>query len=268
MSNKSTTITVENMAAANVIGEQIAAFSAASAPVAPAPAPAAPAPMPAPRAPAPTRPNASSPPVVLPSREQEINSMVAALADAGANMSNPLDSRSRGGMIYNSSTDAYTITAAPPPGQDNQPLYDDPSRDLQHEVDSHAAVLQQLQARLDDGKYDAATGKFKPTVTGDQRDLIQRQLDQQKISYDYTLQRLNAIAHQRATSAPTVGSQAGTPTINSRGQESTIEAEALRMSYIDTAPPGQRVQYAADWDRAMQQGRASAILSAAKGRVR
>jgi hypothetical protein len=187
--------------------------------------------------------------------------MVGALKDNGASLSNPIERRAHANMSFTAGdpTAEVQVLAPAAPGSENQPLYDD-GIDLQGQIDRQAAEVKGLQARLDDAKYDPTTGKPNYTVTGDARVRLEKQLSQAKESFDYSFTRANALATQRAQSSVQSHSTEGN-TINSRGEETTWEAEAVRMAYIDSAPAGQRQAFAERYDRELQDSRSKAILA-------
>jgi hypothetical protein len=208
-------------------------------------------------------PPRSAAPVNAPSSHQaEIDKMVGALKENGASLSNPIDRRAHASMSFTAGDPTAEVQVLSPaaPGLENQELYDD-GIDLQGNIDRQAAEVKGLQARLDDAKYDPVTGKPNYTVTGDARTRLEKQLSQAKESYGYSFTRANALAAQRTQGNASAQSTEGNTTVNSRGEETTWEAEAVRMAYIDSAPPGQRQAFAERYDRELQDSRSKAILA-------
>jgi hypothetical protein len=193
-----------------------------------------------------------------------IDAAVAALRNGGADLSAPMK-QGHAGVIYSSADDSFTETSpAPAAGITAQPLLDD-GRDLEA---AHAAIIANvdaLQARLDGATFNPTTGEKTFTVTGREREVLEAQLRQAKISGAYDIGQLNKIHAQRVS-----GTQPNaTPMPMDGGRTSTLEEEAARMAYIDSAPPGQRVAYAAEYDRLMQGARARSVtgaVAAARGR--
>ena len=228
-----------------------------------APAASLQTPSPAPvSAPAPTPAPTPAPVESQPSKAMQIDNMVATLAANGANLSNPVERRATGSVSYNTADDSFQVLAAPTPGSETQPLYDSEGLDLQSQIDREAGDLKALQARLADGKYDSETGQFKPTVTGDARERLEKQFAQAQRSYDYSYQRLNLLAQQRAAAGGNASVDRSNVTRDAHGNETTWEELAAKEAFVSSAPSGKRAEYAETWDRQNQQAKSRAIISA------
>jgi hypothetical protein len=196
---------------------------------------------------------ASSAPAVTPSatpaappadpRQQAIDNVISALAASGANTSHVVQQRDPN-VIFNSADDSFTVTRA---GHAAAEIHDSTGLDPAGEVTQLQAQIDNLQAKLDAGKFDPVTGQLKHDLTGSQRDVALRQLAQVKDSARYQVSRLDQLVAQRATAS---------------GSEASLHEQAVRMSYIDSAPPGMRAQFAADYDRAMSASKAKAVTDA------
>jgi hypothetical protein len=182
-----------------------------------------------------------------------IDQMVTALAANGADLSSPIR-HGHAGVVYSSADDSFEVKSAAPPtnGLVAQPLLDD-GRDLHSARDAIVARVDSLQAKLDSGTYDPATGEKTFTVTGRAREVLELELRQARTSGAYDIQQLNAILAQRQ--------QQGSQLATAEGQ-SELEQAAARMAYIDSAPMGQRQAFAQEYDRMMQEARTRAVTTA------
>jgi hypothetical protein len=164
-------------------------------------------------------------------------------------------------LIYSSADDSFTQTAdAPATGLTPEPMYDD-GRDLQASADAIGAEYNALVAKLDAGRFDPTTGAKVYDVTGRQREVLQLQINQLKISADYSFDRLNSIAHQRAQSGQSIDAPSQMVQM-ADGKTMSLTEAAARMAFIDSAPPGLRVQFAADYDKQMQEARTRSVTEA------
>jgi hypothetical protein len=193
-----------------------------------------------------------------------IDNMVAALADAGADLSSPAK-QGHAGVIYNSADDSFTQTSsAPATGLTPEPLLDD-GRDLQASADAIGAEYNALVSRLNAGRFDPTTGEKVYDVTGRQREVLQMQINQLKVSADYSFGRLNAIAHQRVQSGQSIDASVQTMIQLADGKTVTLAEAAAREAYISSAPSGQRVAYGQEYDRLMQEARTRSVTTAVAG---
>jgi hypothetical protein len=188
-----------------------------------------------------------------------IDNMVAALSNAGADLTSPVK-QGHAGVIYNSVDDSFQqMTAAPPTnGLTAQSIPDD-GRDI---AAAHAAIISNvdaLQSRLDAVTFDKTTGSQTYTVTGDQREKLQLQVEQARRSGAYDIERLQALHAQRSRVSGQIATVDG---------QRSLEAEAARMAFIDGAPRGLRAQYAADYDRMMQEARTREVTAAVAAATR
>jgi hypothetical protein len=182
-----------------------------------------------------------------------IDNMIGALSSAGADLSSPVK-QGHAGVIYNSETDTFEqMTAAPPTnGLTAQPLPDD-GRDLLAARDAIVANADALQARLDSGTYDPVTGQKAYNITGREREVLELQLSQAKVSGSYDIDRLNLILAQRNQQTGQLATAEG---------QSELEQAAARMAFIDGAPAGQRQAFAREYDRLMLEQRTRAVTTA------
>jgi hypothetical protein len=195
--------------------------------------------------------------------QSQIDAVVAALSDSGADLSSPTN-QGHAGLIFNSADDSYTQTSpGPAPGMTPQPIPDD-GRDL---AVAHAEIManyNQLSARLDEGTYDAVTGEKKFSVTGRDREVLELQVKQAKTSGAYDISRLQALHQQRVQN----GQRETAPVQMSDGKVASLQEAAARAAYIDGAPPGQRVQFAADYDRMMREAAVRNVTNAISAATR
>jgi hypothetical protein len=190
-----------------------------------------------------------------------IDSMVAALSNAGADLTSPVK-QGHAGVQYNSADDSFEVLTAAPVGSTNQPLYDDGSRDLRVERDQLVANYETLVARLEEGKFDPVTGEKKFTVTGRARELLEIQANQAKISGTYGIDRLQQIQAQRVQGGQTSAAPDTAPFQLANGETVSLLDAAARAAYIDAAPSGQRVAFGQEYDRLMQEGRTRSLTDA------
>jgi hypothetical protein len=190
-----------------------------------------------------------------------IDSMVAALSNAGADLTSPVK-QGHAGVQYNSADDSFEVLTAAPVGSTNQPLYDDGSRDLRVERDQLVANYETLVARLNEGKFDPVTGEKKFTVTGRARELLEIQANQAKISGTYGIDRLQQIQAQRVQGGQTSAAPDTAPFQLANGETVSLLDAAARAAYIDAAPSGQRVAFGQEYDRLMQEGRTRSLTDA------
>jgi hypothetical protein len=193
-----------------------------------------------------------------------IDDVVAALSGAGADLSSPVKS-GHAGIIYSSADDSFTqTTAAPATGMTPEPLFDD-GRDLQASANAIVAEFDKLVSRLNAGTHDAQTGQKTYDVTGREREVLQRQIEQLRISGEYSFNRLDAIAAQRVKNGGTVEDASVRSMVQmADGSTTTLAEAAARMAFIDSAPPGQRAQFAADYDRAMREANTRNVADAVR----
>jgi hypothetical protein len=190
-----------------------------------------------------------------------IDAVVSALRDGGADLTSPVK-QGHAGLIYNSADDSFTQTvAAPTAGTDAQETLDT-GVDLQASANQIGADHNKLVARLNEATFDPITGKSTYAVTGEARDLLTRQIAQSQVSAEYSFGRLNAIAHQRAQSGQSVDLAVQTMIQGADGKVTSLQEAAARMSYVDSAPPGQRVAFGQEYDRLMQEARTRSITDA------
>ena len=190
-----------------------------------------------------------------------IDNMVAKLADAGADLTSPVK-QGHAGIQYNSADDSYEIKTAAPTGSTVQPLFDDGSRDLRVERDQLVANYETLVAKLNEVKFDPETGAQKFTVTGREREILELRANQAKISGAFGIDRLQQIHAQRVQAGQTSAAPDAATFQLANGQSVSLIEAAARASYIDAAPPGQRIQYAAEYDRLMQESRTRSVTDA------
>jgi hypothetical protein len=190
-----------------------------------------------------------------------IDNMVAALSNAGADLTSPVK-QGHAGVQYNSADDSFEVKTEAPVGSANQPLYDDGSRDLRVERDQLVANYETLVARLNEGKFDPATGEKKFTVTGRARELLEIQANQAKISGAYGIDRLQSIHAQRVQNGQTSAAPDTAPFQLPNGETVSLLDAAARAAYIDAAPNGQRVAFGKEYDRLMQEGRTRSVTDA------
>lgn len=190
-----------------------------------------------------------------------IDNMVAALSNAGADLTSPVK-QGHAGIQYNSANDSYEIKTAAPTGSTAQPLFDDGSRDLRVERDQLVANYETMVAKLNDGKFDPVTGEKKFTVTGRDREILELQANQAKISGAFGIDRLQQIHAQRVQNGQTSAAPDAAPFQLANGQTVSLQDAAARAAYVDSAPPGQRVAYGAEYDRLMQESRTRSVTDA------
>jgi hypothetical protein len=196
-----------------------------------------------------------------PNKAAAIDSMVAALSNAGADLTSPVK-QGHAGVQYNSADDSFEVKTAAPVGSANQPLYDDGSRDLRVERDQLVANYETLVARLNEGKFDPVTGEKKFTVTGREREILEIKANQAKISGAYGIDRLQQIYAQRVQGGQENAAPDASPFQLANGQTVSLQDAAARAAFVDSAPPGQRVAYGAEFDRLMNEGRTRSVVDA------
>jgi hypothetical protein len=178
--------------------------------------------------------------------QQDIANVVAALGSSGGDLSSPIKS-GHAGYIYDSSSDTFTQTsAAPAAGIAAQALPDD-GRDLGAARDEIVTKYNSLVAKLQDA-----------SITGRARAVLEQQVRQASASGNYDLERINATHQQRLQGENPMTAQM----TMADGTTTTLEQAAARSAFVDSAPPGMRVQYGKDYDDRMREARVSNVTGA------
>lgn len=139
-------------------------------------------------------------------RQAAVNDVIAALANAGANMNVPVDHRDAS-YIYNSESDEIVVTQAgtvSPAGAEPARIYDD-NRDLQGEYNAIAASVNAIQAKLDASHFNKETGERVFDLTGEARAIVERQLVTARASAALAVDVLQRLHVQRANAEAKAG---------------------------------------------------------------
>lgn len=190
-------------------------------------------------------PVTAAPAVVTPPsdpKQDAIDNVIAALAASGADTSSVVQSRDAD-YSYNSADGSVIVHRA---GTNDAQVTDSSGLDPAGEVASIHANINSLQAKLNDGQFDPNTGARKFTLTGDARRIAELQLNQAKESARFQLGRLDQIVAQRTSAS----------------NEAALREAAVRAAFIDSAPSGQRVAYAAQYDRELASAKAHEVAAA------
>lgn len=161
-----------------------------------------------------------------------IDAMVAAQINSNPATANNTVASSGESASYNTASDQLTILSASPGGR----IYDN-GVDLDAGAVQLQAQADRYQAQLDEVRFNTQTGKPEPVLTGRDREIVQRSLEQHVQTAKLQLEQWSALRDQRAADvrASEERNARSVVTGGDPAKEALLNAEIEKLRIADAA---------------------------------